>query len=439
MAVSAVEKNDPVARFGTAVDEQIAQATGRIRAHDLLLGGLTIAALIALYAMAIILIDKALDLSEWVRQLSFAGFAAVLAGVGYWLILRPLLKRINPLYAAARVEETIDDPKNSVTGYVEAQETGEVHTAVKTAMGARAAKAVGSADMNRAVDHRSLIVAGSILIACLLTLAILFFVFRPAQFRSLFSRAVFPFAGDSIAKRTEISLVKPEPAEPTITTGQTINVAVHIGGKVPARNAPDHVRLLIRHNPADPNFEEIAMEEGETSRDWQVKVPDYLIQNGFWYKVAAGDNETPEYRVTVRTLPLFEQYEARYEYPLYTRKRPDTATGPGLRAYRGTKVTLIAKTNREVKDGLLKFDAAHLEPVLGKPVANRPDSLEFNLTAAEPSRYRLYMTTTGGEKNAVVPEFTLAIDSDLPPLVRVLCLSSKIEKCCHGPNELWPV
>ena len=286
-------------------------------------------------------------------------------------------------------------------------------------MGAKAAQAVGEADVNRAVDHRSLIVAGGILLVFLLTLVVLFFVFRPSQFTSLLQRAICPFSSDPIAKRTQINLLKPEPAEPTITTGQTISVAVHIAGKVPARNGPERVRVLLRHNLADPNFEEIAMEEGETSRDWQVKVPDYLVQNGFWYRVAAGDNETPEYRVTVRTLPIFERYEVSYEYPAYTRKRPDKATSPGLRAYRGTKITLIAKTNREVKEGVLKFAAANLEPVAGRLVAGRPDSLEFRFTATEASPYKLNMTPVGNDKNTESPTFALTIDSDLAPLVQI--------------------
>ena len=165
----------------------------------------------------------------------------------YFFVVRPLRKRINPLYAASRVEKTIDDAKNSVTGYVEAQEKGEVHSAVKAAMCAKAAKAVGEADVNRAVDHRSLIVAGGVLLFFLLTLAVLFFVFRPSQFTSLVNRALFPFTADPIAKRSQLMILKPEPADPTITTGQTITVAVHVGGKVPAKNAPGS-----RPRPAAP-------------------------------------------------------------------------------------------------------------------------------------------------------------------------------------------
>ncbi len=90
---------------------------------------------------------------------------------------------VNPLYAAVQVEKTIDDAKNSVAGYVEAQENGQVHPAVKAAMGARAAKTVGDADLNHAVDHRSLAYAGGVAVVFLLALVVLFFVFRPAQFK----------------------------------------------------------------------------------------------------------------------------------------------------------------------------------------------------------------------------------------------------------------
>jgi collagen type III alpha len=413
------QKPDPAAKFGSQVDEQIAQATSRIRVHDLTLGGLTLAAMVAVYATTMILLDKYLNLAEWVRQLALAGFLAACAGVAYLLIARPLLKRINPLYAAARVEETIDDAKNSVTGYVEAQEEGNVHAAVKAAMSARAAKAVGEADVNLAVNHRSLLVAGGVFVVFLLALGVLFFIFRPTQFTSLAGRTFLPFSSAPIATRTQLTLLKPEQPEPTITTGQTITVAVHVGGKVPAKTDATRVRVLLRHVPTDPNYEEIPMVEGDTTRDWQVKIPEYLVQNGFWYKVAAGDAETPEYRVTVRSLPLFTDFDATYEYPKYTRKPNDKANDPNVRGVRGTKVTLVARTNREVKEGLLKFEAAGLAPVAGKPAADKPDSLVFQFAITEATRYRLYMTTTAGEQNTDPPPFLVLLDSDQPPRVEI--------------------
>jgi len=419
MASLLEQKPDPATRFASRIDEQLAQAISRIRLHDAALGLLSLAAVVAVYATAMILLDKYLNLPEWVRQVAWVGLLLVLAGIAYALLVRPFTRRINPLYAAAIVEHTIADAKNSVTGYVDSQENGTAPAAVRAAMSARAARALGEADLNRAVDHRSLIIAGGVLVVFLVTLAVLFFIFRPTQFSSLVGRAFVPFSSDPIASRTQITIVRPEPPEPTIATGQTVTVAVHISGKVPAKTAPDRVRLLLRHNPADPLYEELPMTEGETSRDWQVKVPEYLVQNGFWYKVAAGDAETPEFKVTVRTLPLFTDYEVVYHYPKYTRKPADKSSDPNIRAYRGTRVTLTARTNRSAAEGLMRFDTPGLPPVVGRPTPGRPDSLTFGFTVTEPTRYRLFMTTTEGEKNASPPAFVVAIDSDSPPVVHI--------------------
>src|SRR3954467_5671100 len=112
------------------VEEQVNQAISRIRAHDLALGGLTLTALVLGYATAMILLDKYLVLPEWVRQLALAGFGAAFLGAAYGTLVRPLRKRINPLYAAVQVEKTIEDAKNSVAGYVEARDREDVHPTV---------------------------------------------------------------------------------------------------------------------------------------------------------------------------------------------------------------------------------------------------------------------------------------------------------------------
>ena len=62
-------------------------------------------------------------------------------------------------------------------------------------MGEKAARTVGQADVNRAVDHRSLVSTGGTVIAFLLALVVLFFVFRPTQFASLIGRTFAPFHG----------------------------------------------------------------------------------------------------------------------------------------------------------------------------------------------------------------------------------------------------
>ena len=67
----------------------------------------------------------------------------------------------------------------------------------------------------------------------------------------------------------------------------------------------------------------------------------------------------------------------------------------------------------------MKFDAAHLDSIIGKPVPGKPESLEFKFTATEATRYKLHMNSTTGERNTDPPVFPILIDSDMPPNVLV--------------------
>src|SRR5262249_29456909 len=153
---------------------------------------------------------------------------------------------------------------------------------VKAALANRAAQAAAEADVNRAVNHRSLMIVGGIAIAFLLTLIVLFFVIRPAQFTSHLNRTFIPSSSAPPKPKTELTLVKPEPLDPTITTGQPITIAVHVDGKVPKPGSPQQVRLMIRHNTETPDYDILPMQQGDTERDYQLRVPDYLVSNGFW-------------------------------------------------------------------------------------------------------------------------------------------------------------
>ncbi|QDU21587.1 hypothetical protein [Urbifossiella limnaea] len=414
-----IEKPDPAAKFATKVDEQLAEATSRIRGHDLALGGLFVAGLVLGYAAAMMLLDRYLVVAEWLRQLSLLAFVGVVGYAAYRMLVRPLRARVNPMYAAVVVERTIDDAKNSLVGYVEAQERGDVHPAVKAAMGARAAKSVDDADVNRAVDHRGLLYAGGGVIALFLTLVVLFFVFRPTQFQSLLGRTFAPFSSATIASRTTVFLVEPQGGDVTVTSGQSLTIRAEVSGRLPKPDAADKVRLLVRYNPADPAYDELPMEPGETSREWFVQVRPEQLRTGAWYKVAAGDGETAEHRVTVRTAPLFTDFEVEYLFPAYTRRPDEKSTDPHLMAVRNTKVSVVAKANRPVRDGRAVFDPAGQPVVAGKVVPGRQDALRFDFLLTTPGSYRLTFNAADGERSPESMPFGIKLDEDRPPLVSI--------------------
>ena len=424
---TAVEPTSPTSTFTTEVDRQIDQATNRIRTHDAILGLLILGSFLTAYAVGMIILDKLYAFPASARQASFFGFVAVFAAVAYLVLIRPLRRRVNPLYAAMQVERTIEDSKNSVAGYVELRDR-DLNPHVRNALGARAAHAVGEADLNRTVNHRSLLYLGSVFGLVLLALVVLLVLFRPSQFLSLLGRAFNPFSARAIVSQTQILILQPEGGNTTVTANQPVSLSVLLNGRVPAETAPDCVRALIRYSATDAVYEELPLERGANKHDWNVQIPSHLVQNGFWYKVAAGDGETAEYRVNVRTLPQFLGFETTYEYPAYLRMPPATVPenssnpSPDLSGYRGTKVTLTARTNREVRDGQMQVLMPGLPPqsILGERLAGRPDSLRFALTLRETGTFKLAFTATNGERNLETRAYQIEIISDQPPMIEIL-------------------
>src|SRR5262249_3899980 len=158
-----------------------------------------------------------------------------------------------------------------------------------------------------------------------------------------------------------------------------VSLAVTINGRVPSETEPDRVRALLRYSATEPSYEELPLEKGANKHEWSVEIPPHLVQNGFWYKVAAGDAETEEYRVTVRTPPEFRSFDIEYEYPKYLRIKPDpiaNSTSPDLYGYRGAKVALIAHANREVRDGHMDVMVqGKPERIEGERINGKPDVL----------------------------------------------------------------
>jgi hypothetical protein len=404
-------------RYDAALDRELSRAAERIRFHDVLTGGLGLAVLTLGYAIAAILLDRWLVLPDWVRQVNLAVFLLAFAGLGYVLLVRPLRRSVNPRFAARRVESTVTDAKNAVINWVDLRER-ELPDAVRTAVGARAIEGVADADVHKAVESKKLIWLGVLAGLLVAVLAVLFVVLKPNPFLSLVGRAFNPFAAIRIASRTELTLTTPESGDATVTAGEPVTIAVYVGGSIPDADSPDRVRLLVRHNPESAVFDEFPLEPGASAREFTILVPQSVVQNGFWYKVVAGDAAIPEYRISVRTRPLVRGYEVHYEYPPYLRMPPSHSRDPALRAYRGTTATLEARTNRTVKRGWMQIDGrADLVP--GEVVGESKDTLRFRLTLAHNSRYRIGFTAANDEPSEPTSSYPIRVVQDNPPTPQI--------------------
>jgi collagen type III alpha len=402
------------------VDQSIDRAAARVRWNDLATGAAILIVTFLSYIVLMMSLDKWLVIPAVVRQFAFIGFLALCSTVLYFGVIRPYRRRVNPRYIARQVEQTIPDAKNVLINWVDLQDA-EMPGTVKTAVAQKAADGLGHANLESATHSSRLmwftIVAGVLLAS----LAALFILFKWPQFSSLVSRAINPFTNTEIASRTRIDLLEPIAGHATITDGEQLNISISIGGSVPDPNGPEKPRILVRRNPDATTYEDFPLIRGESSREFALMLPRSIIQNGFWYKVAAGDSTTDEFRVDVRTRPMLTGFDVKYEYPTYLKWPADFGVDARLKGMRGTTVTLTVQTNRSVDSGSLIVTAGKQnELIRGEVTGANQQSLRFQLKLVESGIYFVQFKPNGGESTFTSTQYPIEVEIDQAPIVRIV-------------------
>src|SRR5262249_58079210 len=112
-------KPEPVAKYESFVEQKLAQARSRIRMLDLGAGLLGFLAGTMLFALVMGWLDRWLQFSAGVRQFALVIYgltAVVYLGA---IIIWPMVRRLNPYYAARQVEQVLPAAKNSVINWLD--------------------------------------------------------------------------------------------------------------------------------------------------------------------------------------------------------------------------------------------------------------------------------------------------------------------------------
>jgi hypothetical protein len=429
-------KEKAAGKHDAFIEAQLARAQDRIRFLDLTTAGLGLLAGTLAFTAFMVLLDRRFVLSDGARQL---GLLAYLAGAGTYaafFIVGPLRWRVNPYYAARRLEQTLPGSRNHVVNWIDLR--GEkVPAVLKQSLGQRAAKDLSKADLERAISNRRAATAGGAAGALAALVVGLFFAFGPGPFASLLGRTFRPFGSAAIASRTQVKVVRPEGGDAVVTIGNPLTIEAEVTGRTPAVRDPDAPCLLYRHDPAEPYRKRFLLAD-ESNRVWTTSVSPMDVGEGFFYKVAAGDAVTPEYRVGVRAAPLISDFEATYRYRDYVGRVDHTRTSRKLEDLRGTEVRIRARTNRVVKEGRLDFNGADGvgELVRARPVADDPQALAFVLVLDRPGKYSLRFTSADGEAYADRTAYEVNVLPDLPPTVRLTAPAKDVTLPANGHLEL---
>jgi hypothetical protein len=420
-----LEKKPGVPRYEAFIDEQLTRVRTRMRALDagrtvLMLGVVTLAyfLLAALFDLAVRGADDAVVTG--VRLTALGVYAALVLVLLGQLAVR-LYRRINPYYAARRLEEIIPDAKNSVINWLDLK--GEtLPGAIRNAVGQRAARELKESDPDKAVNAKGNWVLAGILAGLCLGVLVLF-AMGPNQFGSLVRRAFLTPLFTRLDTKTEITLLRPAQGNVTVPLGQHADFQAQIEGRFPRAGQPGAPRLLYRYQASDP-YVALPLDEA-LDGTWTATLVGDQVQNGLWYRIAAGDTETPEYQVKVQSLPQATRFEITYRYRPYRKLAEQTvvfpndeAVWPRIKEYRGTEVKVLVRANRELRAARIELDSGGTKTDLpGVILADDPRAFWVDMKLEKRGSFRVRFTSQSGEENTDRSPYSIEVLDDQAPRV----------------------
>lgn len=421
MATQAPRKSTPAVKHEALIEQQLSKARLRVRLLDVGAAIVGFLLLLFTFGLSMALADRwAGGLPVLTRQLVLAGFVLMaLCYLGAFLVW-PLLRPVNPYYAALKVEETLPAAKNSVVNWLDLH--GQpLPPAFRTAVASRAAKDLAKADIDRAFSPRRLIVLGLVTAVVFIAFA-LNLALGGREFLGRLANVFMPFGhikGPGTA--TQLALVEPRGGDATISVGRSVSFAVNVTGYVPKTNRPDSVRLMYRYHPNDPYETKPLERESAGGSQWVTQMPAFQVHSGFWYRIAGGDATTDEYRIQTRATPLISDIVATYHFRPYLSWPEFTVREPNLEAPRGTEVQLLVRTNRQVREGRVEYlTEKGTANIKGEPAGDDPTALRFRFTIDASGSYRIWFTSVEDESNTDPITYKIKSFVDAPPRVEVL-------------------
>ena len=412
-------------KFETFVEEQLGKARGRIRALDIGTSLLYLLAVTLGYALAVAIFELTVGGAEgnWRKAARYGGFAlyALVALILLGQVVVKFYRRINPYFAARQLEGTLPDAKNSVINWLDLREE-KLPGAIRNAVGLRAARDLKLADPDKAVPSGNNWFLGSLFLALILGLVIVF-AMSPGRFLGLMGRAFAPFTSASIAPRVGITMVQPAAGNAVVGPNQKVVLRAQISGEFPRVNHPQAPTFHYRYQADDSWVTRYLDDDGQGL--WSITVLADQVQNGFAYKISAGDAETPEFQVEVRSQPRATKFEMTYHYRPY-RKLPDEmvvfpnqhAVMPRILGHRGTEIDLVVHANREVKEARFEFTFEGKKTELAATVlADNPGAFRAKFPLEHSGGFRVLFTAADGEENSDRSPYLIEVLEDGKPNV----------------------
>ncbi|MBE3070825.1 MAG: hypothetical protein IMZ66_11380, partial [Planctomycetes bacterium] len=411
----------------------------RVRGVILLRG---VSAIIATAVGAVLLI-MAIDagvmiFSQGARwALTLSALAATVA-VAVWLLIMPLARTIT-LTGIARTIETrhpeLQERLSSAVELLTSTDIPEIRGS-EALIGALAAEATRDAGRVRPRAEFPLRRARPFLLAA--TGVVLIFasllVLYPTIVSRLLARAVAPFIN---LPNISADMLRVSPGDAILAEGQRLEVQVDVAKRGVARATLRKV-LPDDSERAEPMTALPPSEAGDPR--FTLTFPP--ASESFRYRVHAGDALSRFFSVTVVPPPVVKRFDARFDYPAYTRRKPETQTdiAGDLRAVAGTAVTVMAVMNKPVKTAELRMNGVPARQsevtITTSPEGETVCQFQIQLKPRLRGRWALAMTDAYGFTNTST-EYLVEALVDKAPTARII--TPEVKKLRLKPSDQLPV
>jgi collagen type III alpha len=354
-------------------------------------------------------------------------FGLLLLGIAWygWRQFVPLLRSINPVYAAHTIEQSAPSLKNSLLNVLLFRNHRQQMSAkVFHALEQQAAQRLSASHADAQIDHRALLRLGYALVA-ITAICALYSVLSPKNLAVSAARVLAPWTNLAPPSRVHITNVKPGDA--SVAIGERVAISAEISGT----SEDDSVR--VHYSTSDESLvdESIVMTRPSTALHFTADLPRATdggsagVQQPMEYWIEAGDARSPKYKLDVFQRPTIVVQRVRYAYPDYTREPPAVVDHVGdIRGIEGTTVTVEALASEPIKSAYVDFDGDGTSDKRMTVDGDRATA-SFTLELRDDRRtpwhltYALRFSTPEGRTNDDPVQHRLDVQPDYSPEVRI--------------------
>ena len=362
-------------------------------------------------------------LGFWSRLLMFLGWLGAAGSYSWSAILPPLVQRINPVYAAQTIEHSRPTLKNSLINFLLLRgHRREVLPVVYRALEQRAAADLSQVEIQHAVDRGRVVRLGYVL-AALVAVFALYTAFCKKDTLASAARVLWPWARIQAPTRVVIDDVRPGDA--IAYYGESVKVTAN----VLRLGSGEGVTLFYSTADGQSVDQAVPMNAAGEGNHYECALPpgEVGFQQTVSYRLIAGDAVTPWFKIDVQVAPAILVDQIDYQFPSYTGIARQSVQGQGdVRALEGTRVTVRATANQEIKEAEIDLGCVEKRGLRmdssGKTAIGQ---FTLRLDPQDPAKaqyecYKVLFTDVNGRTNRRPVRYNIEVVRDAPPEIQIV-------------------